>query len=146
MAAPYSEDLRIKIVNAYASNKYSQREIANIFSVSKDSVYRYCKKYRLTGDVKATKGNKGRPATIPNELLDSRLLPLINKHPDATLAELCRYYEKKYNVKVLISVMHRLLTKIGIKRKKKSHYAIQQDREDVALKRQNFKKISNRRH
>lgn len=142
MPAPYSNDLRKKAVEAYARGEGSQAAIARRFSISLSSFKSYWKRYEKTGSANFIVGNKGRPSSIRGKASEARLLKLVSKHPDATLAELCDLYNayKSCTKKVIPMVMFRALKRLGIKRKKKSHYASEQDRPDIQEKRQKFKK------
>lgn len=144
MAAPYSQDLRLKIIEAYRLGEGTQEEIAERFKICLLTVKRYWKKFQETGGVEVKNDLKvGRPPCVNNEAAEQRLLDIVAKHRDATLEELCEIYNKKKGVKAVIPVvMHRTLKRLGVKRKKKSHYAAEQDRADVQEKRLNFKKRS----
>lgn len=145
MPAPYSKDLRKKIVEAYKAGEGTQEEISERFKVCLLTVKRYWKKFQETGDIEAIKGEKGRPASISGKHLEERLLKIVEKHPDATLEELCEFYNKKQGIKVVIPmVMHRTLKRLGVKRKKKSHYAAEQERPDIQEQRLKFKKRNSR--
>lgn len=47
------------------------------------------------------------------------------------LKELCQSYEKRYRRKESISMMYRALAILNLRRKKKSLYAQEQEREDI---------------
>lgn len=142
MPAPYSKDLRSKVIEAYLLGEGTQEEIAERFKICLLTVKRYWKRFQETGGVDVKHDVKtGRPPSINGEAAEQRLLRIVEKYRDATLEELCEIYNKKNNVKPVIPVvMHRTLKRLGVKRKKKSHYAQEQDRPDVQEKRLKFKK------
>jgi len=142
MPAPYSKDLRSKVIEAYQSGEGTQAEIAERFKLCLLTVKRYWKRYQETGAIEAKQDIKtGRRPSVFGAAAEQRLLDIVEKHPDATLEELCVIYNKKKGIKSVIPVvMHRTLKRLCVKRKKKSHYAQEQDRPDVQLKRENFKK------
>ena len=86
----YSEDLRERVVTA-VDQGMSRREVARLFGVSEASIKRYLKLRRKTGSI--------APKTIPGcpprktEMLQERLRPQLEAHPDATLEEHCRLWE-----------------------------------------------------
>ena len=51
MAAPYSIDLREKVLTKYESGDYAQEEIATLFSIGISSIKRWLKKKRETGNI-----------------------------------------------------------------------------------------------
>lgn len=83
MAAPYSEDLRLKVLAAYARQQ-TTKEIADAFGVSKAWARR----------VKQVKREQGRTAALPMggatvvKIDAATLLTLVRETPDATLKEL----------------------------------------------------------
>lgn len=146
MPAPYSLDLRKKALEAYEAGEGSQSSIAARFKICTLTFKRYWKRYKETGSVEARSKNAGRKPAVHGQASEEGLLKIVQKHPDATLSELCDLYNaSKYCKKrVIPMVMHRTLIRLGVKRKKKSHYAIEQDRPDIQAKRQKFKKRSRR--
>ncbi len=51
MAAPYSLDLREKVVEKYNNGNLTQEEVGNIFQIGISTIKRWLKKYRETGDL-----------------------------------------------------------------------------------------------
>jgi transposase len=143
MAAPYSIDLRLRAVKAYESGESSQQEIAKLFDIGIATFVRYWKRYKETGDVKASEYKRGRqPAVDEYQILCIKELVL--QHPDASLSELCRRYNRARNKKIGITIMFRAIHKLGFRRKKKSLYAAQQDTPEVKKTEKNLsKKLAN---
>jgi transposase len=139
MAAPYSLDLRLRAVKAYESGDGSQREVARIFKLGIRTLARYWEQYQETGDIKPAEYKRGRkPAVDEKQML--RIKELVLQYPDASLNELCRHYNKARNKKIGISIMFRVIYKLGFRRKKKSLYAEQQDMPEVKKTEKNLSK------
>jgi len=137
MTAAYSSDLRLRTVKAYENGKGTQKEISKLFALGLATFTRYWKKYKETGDITPAKYTGGpKPSVGTKQLL--RIKELVLEQPDATLSELCRLYNRGRNKKVGTTIMFRAISKLGFKRKKKSLYAEQQDREDVKKTEKSF--------
>ena len=130
MAAPYSTDLRLRVVKAYEKGKKTQKEIASLFGLGIATFNRYWKQYKETGSIAPIEYMRGRKPSV-NEKQMLRIKELILQKPDASLSELCQRYNQARNKKIGTSIMFRVVCKLGFRRKKKSLYAEQQDREDV---------------
>jgi transposase len=130
MAAPYSLDLRIRAIKAYEEANSTQKEIAELFGLGIATFTRYWKQYKKTGSVVPKEYKRGRKPAI-DEKQKLCIKKLILQQPDASLRELCSYYNKARNKKVGITIMFRAISALGFRRKKKSLYAAQQDRDDV---------------
>lgn len=130
MPAPYSEDLRWRTVEAYANGEGSQREIAERFKISLPTFERYWRLYQRTGKLTPILEKSGRPSLISGDNIE-RVKRIMEECPDATLKEICHEYNGQRKRKAGISVMHRVLKKLGYRRKKKSHYAQEQERPDI---------------
>jgi putative transposase len=88
MTKPYSEDLRIRAVEA-VGNGMSRRQVAKLFKVGPSSVIRWSEQHDETGSVAAKAMGGSRGAKI--EGADREwLLQLIAEHPDLTLEEMRR--------------------------------------------------------
>lgn len=131
MPRPYSEDLRWSAVKAYETNEFTQAEIAENFGISLPSFCRFWKQYQETGDVKAKIDYHRGPALLLDEKGLARLKMILDKYPDATLNELSAKYYSRYKLKVSRSVLGRACQRLGLSRKKKSLYALEQERSDV---------------
>ena len=139
MAHPYSLDLRTKIVNAYKNKEGTQKEIAKIFGVGLATVCRYWQKYLRKGEVKLTTHRHGPLPELSGDKLE-RVKQLVITHPDATLDELCKYYNRSRKIKVGRSMMWRACKKLGFRVKKKSLYAQECDRDDVKKRGESSRK------
>ena len=130
MAAPYSTDLRLRVIKAYEKGKGTQKEIAKLFGLGIATFNRYWKQYKETGDIVQTEYKRGRKPSVDEKQM-LRIKELILQKPDASLSELCQRYNRARNKKIGTSIMFRAVCNLGFRRKKKSLYAEQQDRADV---------------
>ena len=130
MPSAYSEDLRKSAVSAYQEGKGTQSEIAEIFGISESSVRSYLRLKEKTGSLAPTEYKRGPHPVITEEGFGG-IKEWIEQTPDIILSELCGLYKKRYKKKVSLSMMHRALAELNLRRKKKSLYAQEQEREDV---------------
>ena len=86
MTKPYSEDLRIRAVEAVA-NGMSRRQAAKLFKLGASSVIRWAERQEQTGTV-AAKPMGGSRGTSISGTDREWLLELIASQPDLTLEEL----------------------------------------------------------
>lgn len=119
MPAPYSIDLRQRVINAHKAKKGSQRQIAEHFQVSLSFVKRLIRRYQETGSFKPKSHGGGAIAIIKQSEL-KQIEQLVNEQPDALLRELCERWEAKRGIKVSVSTMHRRLEKLRLTTKKNS--------------------------
>jgi transposase len=82
MPKPYSNDLRARVVKSL-QNKISQKEIARMFSISIESVKRWWKIFKETGDIK----HKIPIITKPRKIDYNKVKQYIEANPDKTLKE-----------------------------------------------------------
>lgn len=83
MGKPYSEDLRLRVIEAVDEGA-SRREAAERFAVSASSAIRWLGRFALGGSI-AAKPSGG--STSPLEQHSDLLLALIRQQPDLTLDE-----------------------------------------------------------
>ena len=113
----YSTDLREKIVRAYDEGLGSQRQIADLFGVSRSFVEKLLRRRRTTGDIAALPHGGGRTA-LCQQKEHNLVRRLIEKQPDATLDELCEAIQDKRRLRVSRPTMSRLLRRLDLPRKK----------------------------
>jgi transposase len=133
MTAAYSTDLREKIIASYEAGEGTQQEIADFYNIHLSTFKRIYKQLQKTGSVALAPSQAGRPARIDEEgylLIKEYVL----EKPDATLAEIKEHYTNRKNTIIGVSVIGRALQKLDFRRKKKSSYASEQEREDVKKK------------
>jgi transposase len=114
---PYSQDLRLRIVQAYERGEGSMRQLATRFAVSLSCVCDLITCHRATGNVAPKPHGGGYPAKLhPAGLAVVR--GLVQAEPDATLKELCTRVHAAIQVTVSRPTMSRLLRKLNLPRKK----------------------------
>lgn len=113
MPRAYSVDLREKALQAVTSGR-CVAEVAALFGVSRESIYRWQRQHAATGSV--TPGTAtGRPRAL-NPAQEADLVARVAAHPDATLAELCAATP----VPMCPATMSRTLDRLGLHRKKRA--------------------------
>ena len=133
MPAPYSIDLRQRVINAYKAKEGSQRQIAKRFQVSESFLKRLIRRYQETGSVKSRPHGGGALAIIKQFDLE-QIKQLVNEQPDALLRELCERWEAKKGIKVSISTMHRRLQKLQLTTKKAARPRVAERRKGTLAK------------
>ncbi len=114
MARAYSDDLRRKVLSAYAAGKGTMREMAERFDVSYGWVLKISAAQRQSGSYKRV------PQRRAASRIDAELIRrLVEVQPDIVLVEL---QQKAAEQGVRASTVHlwRILAKLGL-RLKKSH-------------------------
>ncbi len=119
----YSIDLREKVVKAYDREVGTQRQIAEIFGVSRSFVEKLLHRRRTTGDIASLPHGGGGKPVLDDEAL-SLVSQLVKEEPDATLEELCEAVHRQRGIRVSLSNMCTRLKHIGLPRKK-SHSTLQ---------------------
>ena len=135
MAAPYSQDLRDRVVAAIASGR-SARSAARAFSISVSAAVRWGQRLREEGHAEARPMGGDRRSRLTAR--GAEVLTLVAETPDLTLAEIRSALAARYGLEVGISTISRFLARHQVTFKKKSLRAAEQEREDVAESRQNF--------
>jgi transposase len=119
MGAPYSDDLRRKVIQACERRRESQREIAELFSVSLsfvESVWRhYC---HSGGEVVPRRRRAGRHSRLDAASL-TQLRKWLKEQPDLTLKELIDRLASDTGIAVSEPTMCRVLQQLGMRRKKR---------------------------
>ncbi|MDQ3064508.1 MAG: transposase [Acidobacteriota bacterium] len=90
---PYSDDLRLRIIETIQENELTQPEIAGQFSVSLPFVEKLWHRFRTTGSYQA----KPHAGGVKRFLKDAEemLRKLVKLEPDITLADLCERVSEK---------------------------------------------------
>lgn len=117
MPAPYSTDLRQRVIDAYEANEGSQRQLAKRFKVSLSFVQRLIRLYENTGQVTPKHHGGGAIAKIQVEDLPL-VQQLVSEQPDALLVELCERLALRRGLQVSVPTMHRTVEKLGLTTKK----------------------------
>lgn len=110
MATPYSQDLRQRVLRAYARGMPT-KQVAETFGVSRSWARRVKQRYRDHGETAARRmGSPG--VTIVDR---GQLAALVEQHPDATLAEL----RELLGVQCALSTLCEALKQLGLTFKKR---------------------------
>jgi transposase len=139
MARPYSLDLRERVVAAVVAGE-SCRKVADICKVSVASVVKWSQRFRATGSVTAKRMGGHQPRSLAGERdwLVARLAAV----PDLTLRALVVELGKR-GVMTSYGSVWRIVHDAGISFKK-TLFATEQDRPDVARRRAQWKKYQGR--
>jgi len=117
MPRALSLDLRERILEAWQGG-VPWEDIAGTFRVGIATVNRVIGRYRRTGSVEPRPHGGGQPAKIPDEDLPN-LRALVERHPDATLAEYVELYAEETGVRISCSTVGRAFKRLRITRKKR---------------------------
>src|SRR5512143_1772187 len=113
----YSEDLRRKVVDAYAQREGSMWVLACRFKVSLGFVRELLTRYRMTGELKPKAYRRGVKPKV-DAAGEHYLRELIRQEPALTLWALSERYERHWGIKVSKSAMDQTLRRLKITRKK----------------------------
>ena len=102
----YSKDLRIRVLDA-VDRGMPRAEAVRVFGVSPATIRRWRRRRRETGSL-APSSRPGPPA-VKAAGLRAGLLPQLEAHPDATLAEHCQEWEQARGVRVSTATMSRVI-------------------------------------
>ena len=103
----YSRDLRIRALEALDQGT-PRTDVVRLFGVSTATLTRWRRRQRETGSL-AVSRRPGPPGPKRAEL-KAGLLPHLEAHPDATLEELCQWWEETHGVRVSHATMSRVIT------------------------------------
>ncbi len=145
MPAPYSNDLRLKVLDAYQNGDETIETVAQRFSVSGSFVKNLMKRYQETGQVVPDKmgGNVLPKVSVEGTL---KIKEWLAETSDLTLTELCVLYENEYSVILSITSMGRALKRANITRKKKATYDPKKDTELVQEYKETLTSILDQEH
>jgi len=118
MPRAYSDDLRTKLLEAYAAGRGSLEELALQFGVS----YGYTKKIRgqqlQTGGLERPRQLRHGPAGLLTAEIKQYLRAAVARQPDATLAELKQQLHKAHRIQISQSRLWYWLRGLGLRHKK----------------------------
>jgi transposase len=116
MPAPYSQDLRRKVIEANAKGR-SRAQLVEAFGVSEYFVRTLLKRVEHTGSVAAKPHGGGRRPSLDAEG-KKVLTELVGAKSDATLEELRQQLQQRLGTCVSKSALGRILTALELPRKK----------------------------
>ncbi|MGZ8902075.1 MAG: helix-turn-helix domain-containing protein [Methylobacter sp.] len=135
MPRPYSEDLRLRVVQAVESGQ-TTREVGELFEVSPGFVSRVHQLWRHTGGVQSKPIGGYRRAIL--EPYADVLIEQLSKRPSMTLKKLQSWLESEQSRPIPIPAIDKFLRqKLGY-RYKKTVVANEQQREEVAAARDHW--------
>jgi len=127
----YSLDLRQKAVSAYENGEGTQAEISERFSIGLRTFQAWLALKKETGNLEPKEYIYCGRKPVIGEKGSLFVKKLIEKKPDILISEIRTSYKNKFNIEVAQSMVSRALEKLNLRRKKKSIYAHEQEREDV---------------
>jgi len=113
----YPIELRQKIIDAVDQQLGTYEEIAEMFGVTEQYIYKLLRQRRETGSLAPLPRGGGAQAKLSEEHL-LMLAELVARRPDATLEELRRQLRRETNVEASISTIWRGLERIEFTQKK----------------------------
>jgi len=116
MAKPYSDDLRRRILQAYANGEGTQAELAQRFRVSAGYVGKIVGQWRRTGKMGRVPHHPGRKPKF-TESIRQQLRSWLRQQPDLTLAELQQKLQQE-GLGVSRPSLWAVLRKMGLRLKK----------------------------
>ncbi len=120
MAAPYSLDLRRKVVQACQRPGQSQRAVADFFGVSLSFVEGLLRRVRRSGKLAPPRQRPGPHARI-DPMGCQWLAYWLQEQPDLTLAELAARLKTDGRPAVSTPTICRALQRLGLHRKKRPY-------------------------
>ena len=114
--APYSLDLRQKIVSTYEAGNTSIRKVAKQFQVATKTVQTLLKQHRETGNLNHKP--LGSQIESPLEAHREAILELVTTYPDWTLWQYCEEVAEQTGVSVTTGSMCRFFQRHNITLKK----------------------------
>lgn len=117
---PYSQDLRVRIVNAHTAGEGSVRQLARRFCVSPFFVQHLLTRLRTTGSIEPKPHHHRGPVGKRTPQTLEYIRQLVIEDNDATLAELCERLAERSGVQMSVPSMFRALKQLHLPRKKDS--------------------------
>lgn len=115
--APYSLDLRQRIIATYEVGNTSIREVAKQFQVATKTVQTLLKQYRKTGELNHKP--LGSQIKSPLEAHREKILEIVSEHPDWALWQYCEEVAEQTGVSVTTGSMCRFFQRHNITLKKR---------------------------
>ena len=117
MARAYSDDLRCRILEAYARAEGTEAELAQRFRVSLSYVQKIRRQLRRTGKMERIPHHPGRKPKF-TESIRERLRHWLGQQPDLTLAELQEKLQQQQQLGVSVPSLWVVLRQMGLRLKK----------------------------
>jgi len=120
-------------MNSYEAGEETQQEVSDRYKIHLSTFKRIYKQYREMGSVVMSPDQAGRPSSIDESGYTIIKRYVLDK-PDATLSEIKQHYQIKKKISLSLSMVCRSLQILHLRRKKKSLYSTEQEREDIKKK------------
>ena len=143
MARPYSDDLRRRILQAYAQSEGTQAQLAQRFRVSLGYVEKVRGQQIRTGKMERVPHHRGRKPKF-TEPIREQLRDWLRRQPDFTLAELQEKLAQAQQLRVSVPSLWAVLDKMGLRLKKSRSMRRNETRKSTASGGQRFWKRSAR--
>ena len=117
MAKTYSDDLRRRILEAYAQGEGTQAQLAQRFRVSVGYVEKIRGQQRRTGQMERLPHHPGRKPKFA-EPIREQLRRWLRQQPDSTLVELQERLAHEKQLQVSVPSLWMVLGKMGLRLKK----------------------------
>jgi transposase len=117
MPRAYSNDLRRKVLEAYAAGKGSVRALAERFGVSKGWVEKILRQQRQNGRMERIEQRHG-PRSRVTEAIEAYLCEELPKAPDRTLSEWQWVLREAHRLEMSVTQLWRVLNRMGLRLKK----------------------------
>jgi transposase len=114
--APYSQDLRDRVLAAVKAGKKSQAELAETFGISLSTVEKWWHRWRTTGQSTPQPYQAGPPRALAE--CDDLIRSLLAEQPDLTLEELCTRVAEQRGIVASPSMMCRTVQRLDLPLKK----------------------------
>ncbi|WP_232420162.1 IS630 transposase-related protein [Nitrosococcus watsonii] len=105
MPAPYSLDLRQKVIEVYANEEGSIHQLATRFKLSKNTVSGFLKRLRETGTVHPKRREGVEHLAKMDEPRAQSMAEVLQREPDLTLQEWCQRFEVRFGETISTSAM-----------------------------------------
>lgn len=119
MAAPFSNDLRTRVVNTWLAGEHRQEDVARLFDVGVATIRRWTTAFRLTGDVSPKKPDHSDQQKKLKEESLQFLRNLLEEGCDSTDQELADRLREENGVSVSRQTVNRAINAMGYTRKKR---------------------------
>ena len=123
--------LRESIIRAFHERGLSYEEIAALLGVGRATVSRVLRRHRETGTVAARPRGGGNASPIRGKVAE-RLVALITRKPDLSVAELVGELQRRTSIRTSRSSVLRALHRLGYTRKKSGSWQSNATRQRTA--------------
>lgn len=132
MGKPYSDDLRDRVVTAMASGR-SCREVREAFDLAPSTAGNWYRRYQATRSYAARPTGGDRRSKLTDEA--GWIAERLDEARGLTLVEVREELEER-DINVSYTSVWRIVRRLGLRHKKITIFATEQDRLDVAIARE----------